>query len=96
MLVALFLPFLLLKGASWVNNSANIDDSKIVWAHDMGPQKNEDPIRYFSDRQVWWLDPGQNEVQFMRYSLANNSANPRVSNTSQRGQAGLSGSMGVR
>jgi len=60
--------------ASWVNNAADIDGSKIVWAHDMGPEKNEDLIRYFADRHVWWLDPKQNEVQFTEYREQNREA----------------------
>jgi hypothetical protein len=57
------------SSASWVNNAADIDGSKIVWAHDMGPEQNEELIRYFAGRQVWWLDPKQTEVQFTRYQV---------------------------
>ena len=57
--------------ASWVNNAADIDGSKIVWAHDMGPEKNEELVRYFADRRVWWLDPKQNEVQFTQFGTNN-------------------------
>lgn len=53
--------------ASWVNNFADIDGSKIVWAHDMGEAGNEELLRYFSDRQVWLLNPEQHEVQFTPY-----------------------------
>lgn len=81
---------------SWVNNSANIDDTKILWADDVGSRKNEDLIGNVPDRAVWRFGQGQNEDQFTRSSLANNSANPKVVNTSQSGQAGLSCRMGVR
>jgi hypothetical protein len=41
----------------WVYNRANIDDSKVVWARDMGPAQNLELIRYFKDRKVWLVEP---------------------------------------
>ena len=35
---------------SWVNNGADIDSSKIVWAHDMGPDKIPGTPRLFSGK----------------------------------------------
>lgn len=43
--------------ASWVYNGADIDGSKVVWANDMGPEKNQELIQYFKDRQVWLVEP---------------------------------------
>lgn len=40
----------------WVSNEPNIDDSKVVWARDMGPAKNQELLWYFRDRYVWWVD----------------------------------------
>lgn len=40
----------------WVSNDADIDSSKVVWAHDMGPQHNEELTRYFKDREVWIVE----------------------------------------
>ena len=31
----------------WVYNNADIDGSKVVWARDMGPEQNEELIRYY-------------------------------------------------
>jgi len=42
----------------WVFNSADIDDSKIVWARDMGAE-NLELIRYFRDRDVWIIHPDE-------------------------------------
>jgi hypothetical protein len=42
--------------ASWVYNAADINNSKVVWANDMGPQQNQELIDYFKDRQVWLVD----------------------------------------
>jgi hypothetical protein len=37
----------------WIANRADIDDSQIVWARDMGEEKNEEIVRYFKDRHAW-------------------------------------------
>jgi hypothetical protein len=41
----------------WVYNAADIDASKIVWARDLGPAKNQELIDYYKGRTVWILDP---------------------------------------
>jgi hypothetical protein len=45
--------------AGWVYNGADIDNSKVIWANDMGPEKNQELIEYFKDRQVWFVEPDQ-------------------------------------
>lgn len=40
----------------WLQNSPDLDRSKIVWAWDLGSEKNRDLIEYFRDRQLWRLD----------------------------------------
>jgi hypothetical protein len=40
----------------WVYNDANIDQSRIVWAHAMPGGKNDELLRYYPDRRVWILD----------------------------------------
>ena len=45
------------KNLDWVYNAADIDASKIVWARDLGPAKNQELIDYYKDRTVWILDP---------------------------------------
>jgi hypothetical protein len=42
----------------WVYNSADIDGSDIVWARDMGPERNAELFAYFHDRKKWLLRSG--------------------------------------
>jgi hypothetical protein len=41
----------------WVYNRASIDDSQVVWARDMGEDKNRELLHYFRNRQAWLLEP---------------------------------------
>jgi hypothetical protein len=41
----------------WVYNGADLDGAPIVWARDLGPQKNQELYEYYSDRRVWVLTP---------------------------------------
>jgi hypothetical protein len=43
--------------AEWVHNAADIDQSRVVWAQDLGPLDNEKLRRYYPDRTVWLLEP---------------------------------------
>jgi hypothetical protein len=52
----------------WVYNEADIDNSKVIWARDMGPTKNEDLIRYFKDRRVWLVEPDESPPKLSAYS----------------------------
>jgi hypothetical protein len=40
----------------WVYNGADIDRQKVVWARDMGAEKNEELLHYYRDRRVWLLE----------------------------------------
>ena len=43
-------------GSEYVYNDADIDASPIVWARDMGPEKNAELLHYFRSRKAWLLD----------------------------------------
>ncbi len=51
----------------WVYNSADIDDSKVVWARDMGREKNQELLQYFRRRQVWTVDVSEQRPQLRPY-----------------------------
>jgi hypothetical protein len=40
----------------WVYNSADIDDSKIVWAREMNPSQDKGLLDYYRERRVWLLE----------------------------------------
>lgn len=41
----------------WIQNAADIDASRIVWAIDLGPTEDEILRRYYPDRRPWLLEP---------------------------------------
>jgi glyoxylase-like metal-dependent hydrolase (beta-lactamase superfamily II) len=52
----------------WVYNRADIDHSKVVWARDMGPEKNAELIQYFHGREAWVVQPDISPMQLQRYT----------------------------
>ena len=51
----------------WVFNNADIDDSKVVWARDMGAEENYELIEYFKNRHVWLVEPNGKPARVMAY-----------------------------
>jgi hypothetical protein len=51
----------------WVHNEADIDHSRIVWAWDMGAEKNRELVDYFRGRRAWMVDAGVSEPQLKPY-----------------------------
>lgn len=49
----------------WAYNEPDIDQSRIVFARDMGPDKNQELIRYFSNRRVWRVRVGKDRTAFL-------------------------------
>ncbi|UCE86006.1 MAG: hypothetical protein JSU66_17045 [Deltaproteobacteria bacterium] len=54
----------------WVSNRADVDGSAVVWARDMGPQRNAPLLEYFGDRRVWLLQPDPLPARLEPYPLA--------------------------
>jgi len=53
----------------WVYNGADIDDSKVIWARDMGAAGNQELIRYYRDRSVWLVEPDAIPARVSPYPL---------------------------
>ena len=41
----------------YVYNTPRIDDAHVVWARDMGEERNEELFRYYPQREAWLLEP---------------------------------------
>lgn len=39
----------------WVYNRADLDAAKVIWAREMGPERDEELRRHYADRQVWLI-----------------------------------------
>ena len=57
-------PFNLLP---WIYNAANIDAARIVWARDLGPERDAQLAAYFHGRQVWVVDPNVEPAALVKY-----------------------------
>jgi hypothetical protein len=51
----------------WVQNLADIDGAKVVWARSMSAAQNKKLIDYFSDRTVWLVEP-DDQIRLKPYS----------------------------
>jgi hypothetical protein len=54
----------------WIYNDADIDQSPIVWARDLGPEENSRLAAYYPARKVWLLDPNIEPATYQPYSPA--------------------------
>jgi hypothetical protein len=53
----------------WVYNRADIDGAKVVWAREMDAASNAKLTAYFHDRKIWLLEPDENPVRLLPYSV---------------------------
>jgi hypothetical protein len=56
-------------GRDWVYNAADIDESKIVWANDMGDVQNRELVNYFRGRTVWRVSLDDSRYKLEAYPL---------------------------
>lgn len=61
-----YLPFHPLR--EWITNVADIDHSKIVWALDLGPEKDRTLADYYPGRTVWLCEPDASPPRLRPYS----------------------------
>jgi len=54
---------------TWVANGADIDSSRLIWAHDRGGE-NRELQEYFKDRTFWSLEYKAGVVSLLPYNAA--------------------------
>lgn len=52
----------------WVYNDADLDGARVVWARDMGEVRNKELLKYYPDRQAWYVDHGSFIPQLLPYN----------------------------
>jgi hypothetical protein len=53
----------------WVYNSPDIDNSKVIWAREMDLAENGRLLEYYSDRNVWLVQPDSQQEKLSSYSM---------------------------
>jgi hypothetical protein len=51
----------------WVQNGANIDEGRVVWADDLGAEANIQLQRYYPNRKVWLLEADATPPKLVEY-----------------------------
>ena len=54
----------------WVFNGAEIDGAKLLWAREANPQQNQKLFDYFKDRQIWLIEPEEDNTELIPYPFA--------------------------
>jgi hypothetical protein len=63
----------------WVYNGADLNAAPIVWARDMGPEKNRRLLDYYADRKIWRLYADEDPPRLELYkNTANDAAEPQA------------------
>ena len=52
----------------WIHNAANIDEARVVWALDLGPEEDAKLRQYYPDRTAWLLEPDVRPIRLMPQS----------------------------
>jgi len=53
----------------WIYNAPDIDASRIVWARDMGKERNLELLQYFRGRHVWLMSGDESPPQIEPYPV---------------------------
>lgn len=54
----------------WVYNDADIDNSRVVWAREMGADQDQKLLDYFKDRRIWLLEVNSDTPELVPYPEA--------------------------
>jgi hypothetical protein len=60
----------------WVYNGAEIDNSKVLWARDLDAKQNAKLFRYFKDREIWLVEPGEDSTPLRKYHVSKSQQIP--------------------
>ena len=60
----------------WVYNRADIDSVAVIWARDLGPEKNRRLLEYYRDRRLWVLDVAHAELRPWPHHNASLASDP--------------------
>lgn len=52
----------------WVDNGAEIDDAKVLWARELDEAQNARLLAYFKDRHIWLVEPDTDNTELVPYS----------------------------
>ena len=50
-----------------IYNRARIDESPVVWARELGPERDEELLQYYAHRTVWLFEPDKTPPQIVPY-----------------------------
>ncbi len=53
----------------WVCNAADIDDSKVIWAHEMDAASNRELFQYYKNRKIWLVQPDVHPSKAIPYPV---------------------------
>ncbi|HXB74117.1 MAG TPA: hypothetical protein VNY05_38110 [Candidatus Acidoferrales bacterium] len=56
-----------------IYNRARIDESPVVWARELGPQRDEELLRYYANRTAWLFEPDKTPPEIEPYPRASGS-----------------------
>ncbi len=78
------------KEWEWVYNEADIDAARVVWARDLGPERDRALFDYYPDRAVWTIEVPPYRPLLRRYDPAAQDE-PESGGTAQRPGGGDDG-----
>jgi len=58
----------------WVNNGAEIDSAKVLWARELDEQQNAALFAYFKDRKIWLVTPDTDNTYLEPYTPPKDAA----------------------